>query len=757
MKRHTISLLILALAAAIAPHPSDAQSEAAESKKTNVKNPKALPGAYILAQFGPIDTPQNAADTFKKAEAAILAAGGGVLVIPITAASQWRPATAQQNQLRFPDPPAPASKTWRPGPAYTIIDLREPQILPPSSTGFSIKRQLKIPQGQSLPHWSFDSVLKLRQSLLRGGSSHQSIALSSAPQGKNVKLFLSTAQGVFPGQTLYTSQAFTGAYATVRSLGYDTDTRSWYINCDTTGPIPKDANLVSVTHTAGVMGETWSHNENQTFDMMVWRHNYSQGTNELVNSRFKYMGDNQPYAPDGGSVIFNATARSEIRPFSGHVEAYNRESQTLTFSDAVNTDTLGSGRPIINLNPAKCITSGSIFIMNPGGALLNWGGSVRFTPDAPITTDNIGDYIAIDDPSEHIPGADGVRRWYLISAVDEKSRNLSVIRHWWGAKPNAGISRLYKASNYTNDVEKPVLLKYIIAPGANVYDASEGATSQGGSGPDAYKHALRLAPGPTNTPTPSAATRPAEFPSREFAPGDPITQAVGPDPFSPISLRSWIFEEVPSAFPSPVMDIRNYSKIARYAALRAGNSDIASNGQNFKGPAVPFNSFIEVHSVIQNGILFKGDVPGGGFIFGGLSGQGRNSLFTWKSYHLKELLTGKPRESNITMATSASGQLLLNSSADFNGQSINITGPIGKSGAPSTPDSFRQTAIPIPKGQTTFEVPTQSPVPAQSQILITPSWMTSHVIKSRGKNAGFTIEFDRPAPENATLSWMIIN
>jgi hypothetical protein len=774
MNRIALTALLLAALGCAAPliaQTDDPQQR--DPKKPDLKNPKAIPGAYILTQFGPVSTPETAAITFASAEKAILAAGGGILIIPSTTAPDWHPATSQQNQIRIPEPPAPASKTWRAGPGYSIIDLRQPQILPPSSTGLAIKRQLKVPQGQSLPHWSFDSALKLRQSLLRGGSSHQSTALAPAPQGKNVKLALSSVQGIFPGQALYTNRDFTGPWALVNSLGFDTETKTWFVLCDVTGSIPKDSPLFATSYAAGVLGETWSHNENQTFDMMVWRHNFSQGTNELVNARFKYMGDNQPHAADGGSAIFNAVTRSEIRPFSGAVQSYAADTQSLVFSaGASNTDTLASGRPIINLNPAKSITQGSIFIMNPGGALLNWGGSVRFTQDAPITPANIGDYIAIDEPSEHIPASDGVRRWYLISAVDPQARTMSVIRHWWGAKSSAGISRLYKSANYTNDAQNPVLLKYIIAPGANVYDASAAVTASPTSQAAAdgtltgKARTLRIVPGPaTGTP-------------RDFAPGDPITQAVGPDPFSPITLRSWIFEEVPSAFPSPVVDIRNHSRIARYAALRAGNFDIATAGKTFKGPLIPFNSFIEVHCAIQNGILFKGDIPGGAFIFAGPAAQGRSSLFTWKAYippvmslfpattpagsqvetkPVNLLPDLKPREINISLAASPSGQLLFNSSTDFSNQSINITGQLGKSNTPSQPGSFRQTAIPVPKGQTTFTVPTESAVSPQTQILVTPSWMTSHVIQSRGNSSGFTVEFDRPAPENATLSWMAIN
>ena len=61
-----------------------------------------------------------------------------------------------------------------------------------------------------------------------------------------------------------------------------------------------------------------------------------------------------------------------------------------------------------------------------------------------------------------------------------------------------------------------------------------------------------------------------------FSVGDPIEQAIGPDPYHPISFRSWTSEVVPGSFSSPIFDIANHGGIQRHSVLsiRAGDGDL---------------------------------------------------------------------------------------------------------------------------------------------------------------------------------------
>src|SRR4051794_2648832 len=95
------SLVLLSLAASQAQAPTPG-SEPAKAVAT------AFGATYSLDQFGPVKSPVDAEKTYRKASADIIAAGGGILMIPQDAAAQWKPANDTQEQWRKPAPPATA-------------------------------------------------------------------------------------------------------------------------------------------------------------------------------------------------------------------------------------------------------------------------------------------------------------------------------------------------------------------------------------------------------------------------------------------------------------------------------------------------------------------------------------------------------------------------------------------------------------------------------------------------------------------------
>ena len=124
--------------------------------------------------------------------------------------------------------------------------------------------------------------------------------------------------------------------------------------------------------------------------------------------------------------------------------------------------TLGSGRPIINRNPAKWITNGVVRIVRPGSwtetsgeAVTNpvfegktypttvqlynkawWksltiGGLIHFSADAPITQEAVGRYFTVNDPREMVYGQ--TYRWYLIDSVTVTGTDRVASRYLSGA------------------------------------------------------------------------------------------------------------------------------------------------------------------------------------------------------------------------------------------------------------------------------------------------------------------------------------
>src|SRR5262249_46137104 len=160
--------------------------------------------------------------------------------------------------------------------------------------------------------------------------------------------------------------------------------------------------------------------------------------------------------------------------------------------------------------------------------------------DCGWTADVIGRYFAVTTPEEKTPK--GSLRWYEITAFKENqdgTKNIEIRRYWWGAK-NAGSPTLYSPESYTWDAHLRPLASGI-AQGTYVNDVARALPGGDRGG----QRILGIAPYPDAGK------------ASDFAPGDPVEQAIGPDPFKPQAMRVWMWEDVPGAWPSTVYDVRN--------------------------------------------------------------------------------------------------------------------------------------------------------------------------------------------------------
>lgn len=707
---------------------------------------------FQLDQFGPVGSATEATATLQKASKEIIAAGGGIVIIPAKTAADWHPANNSQHTIRIPEPPAP-TKTWRTGRGVTVIDGRTGtlQIVPPQMSGTEFTRTLNMPPGESLPFWGAYPVVSINNKILRGSTSYREISANDVKPGKDQKFYVSTIRGVFPGMFMSA-----GDRLYVKSLGYDKETNSWYFTADTDSGL-KHGNLIgNKNHVNALKMETFSHTENQTFDVMMWRHNYSQGDNYLVDARFKYMSDVHSTGGDENGVIYGAFVESETGIFRGKVEKWDSATGELKYKDC-KTDgkTLGSGRPIINLNRAKCITNGVVRIVRPGSwtepsevvtnpvfegktypttiekynkawyKSLTIGGLIHFSADAPVTPDAVGRYFAVDEPQEMVSGS--IYRWYLIDSVTlnaDGTKDIRIIRHWWGAK-HAGAPTLYRESNYTSDGHD-VPLHYIIAPGANAYDVADGVANK--------QRLIRL------VPTPFAGT------DVDFAANDPIEQAIGPDPFRPVPFRSWLWDAVPGLFPAPVFDVINHG-VQRDAVLRVhGHSPSLEAAAHRPDQKPSWDKYLAFNDSCNNGIRFGAETANSAILF--TQPNDRPQPIKW--YYRPES-NQPPREASLTVAT-ATGEMNFNGGARFAGS----VGAQGLSGDEKAAHNLRGKDAAVEKGAT--EITITFPVDetdASYAVFVEQSWLGNRAITKKDAK-GFTIQFEKPAPADAKLDWMII-
>ncbi|OPZ86644.1 MAG: hypothetical protein BWY76_00854 [bacterium ADurb.Bin429] len=588
------------------------------------------------------------------------------------------------------------------------------------------------------------------------------------PAGKDQRIYVNTLRGLFPG-LFVNSLGGNLNRLYIKSLGYDTERQQPYVIADIDADVSKGALLSNKTHANVLRMDTYSHTENQTFDVMLNRHNYSQGDNYLYYAGFNYMGDVHSTAGDENGVLYAAFPYSMSNHFRGTVEAFTAATAELKYKGATNAHTLGTGRPMINLNPAKWITGGSVLIVRPGDwydigpyvknpvfegksyptkviadestggrTELRMGGLIRFSADAPVTKDVVGRYFAVDEPNEYVPGGARVRRWYHIhgfTANPDGTKTITITRHWWGAKP-AGAPTLYRPENYSEDGHAQPL-KYIIAPGANVYDVAQGVKDDGPWGgryvSGALDRIVKVAPGPhSGTPL-------------DFAANDPIEQAIGPDPFKPIPFRSWLFEQVPGAFPAPVFDIANHGATMRHAVMTVagGGNSIEASAKRADGNP-PWNRIITINSASNEGIVFAGDTADAAIAFY----QPNNRPQPIKWYY-----DGQTKTASLTVSPK-------DGAFRFEGGGVSLPGGLfnvgGLSGTETKARNLRGVNVPVPEGAKEFTVTfPKAEADDAYAVFLEFTWLTNRAITNRTEK-GFTVQFETPPPANASLCWMLV-
>jgi len=719
--------------------------------------PLAGLGFWSLDAFGQINTQEKASAAYEKAHETILAAGGGVLVIPGSAPATWKFSNNSQQMLRKPAAPEPA-KSWSTGPGVTVIDTRggTVKVHPPQVSGMKMERVFNLSEGQSAPHWDYYPMLTMNNNVVRGSTSYRDQLQLAVEAGNDRRFYVATIRGIFPGMFINAPGSKGVERLYVKSLGFDKEKKLHFFTANTNSDHKPGTYMDNKTHVNVIKMSTNAHNELQTFDLMNERHHYSQGDSYLYDARFFYMGDVHSTGGDENGVLYAAFTHSQTNIFRAVVEKVAPESNDVIFTKAQNTSTLGSGRPLINLNPKKAITGGVVNIVRPasytataedepwnkdpvfagkswpttihtnersGSKELAMGGLIRGSKDAPWTADIVGRWFAVDDESELV--GKKLRRWYRITSLvknDNGTKDIKIERHWWGSK-EAGSPTLYRDDNYSTDAA-PKPLKYVITPGANVYDVAGGVTNERSQTFDGKPspRLLKVAP---------YADRGTDF---DFAAGDEIEQAIGPDPFKPTPFRSWTFDAIPSSFPSPIFDVANHG-VPRSTVL-------AVAGGTPDGPPA-FDSIINVKATARNVIHFSGDLTNAAIE---IAQPKHSAPIVWRYDEGK-------KEARMTV-DNRTGRLTYEGGPIQSDAGITALG--GISGTDVAARNLRGVAVPVTAGVKTIIVKfPRAEADENYAVFIETNWLSQRAITVRTAE-GFTVTFATEAPKNAILDWTLV-
>ncbi|MHB9133020.1 MAG: hypothetical protein ACYDBB_18285 [Armatimonadota bacterium] len=385
-------------------------------------------GSYLLTDFGPTANNKQAQETLDKAAAWIIAHGGGVLIVP--------PGVAPNFTIRNNYQP---ERTNENTPTVTIVDRRggyetvyAPQVGQHQSFGWgsvSFNRTLDMPQ--SLPHWGSHSLLYLNNNILRGSSSVLRRITDPVKKGQDVRIYPVTMRGIFPGQFLNVGP-FTGEseYVRIKSVGWDAERKLGYATADLKNDHPAGI-LLNNKNNVGIMEIMSSHNtDTQTFDMDVRRYQYSHGDTFVISGTYVYQGDVHSGLGDENGNVYNAEIEQDPDPFHGVVDSVDWTADTVTFRDrAANVHKLATSRPIINMNPQKWMTRGTVKIVPPE----EWSGLMIANPKYQNAVD---DYVKNGIP---------VKGFDYTFTKDGKTQT-SIIT--WDGKPVSKLKYVYQGRAY---------------------------------------------------------------------------------------------------------------------------------------------------------------------------------------------------------------------------------------------------------------------------------------------------------------------
>ena len=719
------------------------------------------PAVRSLQEFGPLTTSAEVKAAFQKAKQEMLKEGG-VLLVPASASKLYSEENTSQPSNRRPAPPA-ETKRWTPrapGIAVVVVNSSGAVIQAPSVDGLKVERTLRMPLDDSLPHWSTNAAVNIDNSLIHGSNSYLDWLAEDVAAGKDARFYVRTIRGLRVGMflNLHGGPGYGGGVTRgcIKSLGYDPAKKLHYFIADTELNHRADA-IVHNKNNEGVMWMKQKANcDEQTYDIMLNRWQYALGDTYMFFARYRYMSNIHSAAGDENGNIYGAYTESLANSFRGVVESTDWDANTVTFAPgAQNVDTLGTSRTLVNLNPKKHITQGKVLVVpaesywdtidtgkypfegktyptTVGGGGLRMGGLIRGDRDCPWDESVIGRYFGITEQTELIPRA-GRIRWYEVAGLTvnpDGTKDITIQRFWWGAK-TMGSPTLYRLENCTWDGHvRP--LSYVIAPGTYVSDVTRALPGKG----------------VPNLRTLGVAPYRDMRTSFDFEKGDAIEQAVGPDPFKPIPFRMWMWDNVPSAFPAPVFDLSNGGCDPRYAAMWVRGGSASLEGLANSPRQLPsWENVVVMSSAAGVGINCQADFANAAILF---QQPNREQPIKW---YYGERERGKPAPEATLTVSRENGDL------SFKGGDARFSGSLVAKGLSSDEKparNLRGKNVAVKAGDTTVAVAfAVEEADGDYAVFVEQNWISNRaIVKKEAK--GFTVQFEKPAPDGGTLDWMIV-
>lgn len=311
---------------------------------------------------------------------------------------------------------------------------------------------------------------------------------------------------------------------------------------------------------------------------------------------------------------------------------------------------------------------------------------------------------------------------------------IKILRVRWSAVA-AGAPKLFDDDNYTSDGhERP--LHYAIAPGAWVYDISQGWADTIPTGGWVGKEASRKIKVVPN------GDRGAKF---DFEVGDLIEQAVGPDPWQPRPIRIRQFDQMPSTMDNATIEVEQLGRVQVPTGISLGG--IISSVEDLKtrkDRKPPWSTGISIGSLCDRALAFNGEVTNAAIQFS--QPNGRAQPMRW--------VTSAGTVSSLEVPPSSGDFTFTGGNLDVRDKGVKRVS--GLSATATAANNLRGINLSVQEGAKEMTVTFPRPeADANYAVTVTPSWMTNLCVPSKTEK-GFTVQFSTVPPAGGKLDWVMV-
>jgi hypothetical protein len=689
--------------------------------------------------------------------------------------------------------------------SVTVVDQRkgvERRYLPPAGVpnselttfaGQILERDLATDLG-----WQGSYAVESLCSRLQGGGSSVSMNLSQKTSSGGNRFYVPSHMGFFPGQKLKIN--LLDDLFTVDALGEDATGKFFDTKETAKVDIPQFAPVYN-KHNVGVLAVSdTSNSDNQGVSITVNRRAYGAGDIFMMGAILEYQSNVYSGLGDEGAVGCAVNLLHDLESFRGKVESWTTtpghgESElvyktTAAASGTINSQKLGTSRPLINLKGDKWKFDGSANVIPPNVDSTGWLDMLPSPPhlngcilirSGPVAdwTKYKGSFIALlgrpgtPDDLDHTDASefykkdeltplgkvsDNVYRWWYITEVKDAGTVAGVSRaYFFVDRPNQRSSDvatsgplLFREINVTESKAQvdTRTLRYIIAPGAWVSDVRNGVAgnvlgNEGAQPSDARK--IVLAPG-----------------HPDLVADDPITNPPGADVLQPSGFRVRHVHQYPAFGPGASFVSENLGRVQVGNGLFIGGTVIPDPGETIPDAikrvqkdqrplyingaliAAPTDTAIRVEAYTERAAveLFQLDCD--------------QDIVWWSSDYSNRSSLHRDRTSGDFVFTSYMNR-------DF--AAPNLTGPGGisltkLSGISSTSTAARNVCgfqtVEATKSDASVQFPMEKPEPDRKyHVFIQCNWHTRSAVVTR-LETGFSVTFSDTAPANAGFDWLLV-